>query len=407
MAYKKNFKKETNSEEVKQDKALDILISGVESVMKNYTQFLKLKAQLKNHSWGNTILEFIQAMMREDKGKDFKFTFKGKDQWAKLGRTVKEGELDKAIQIYAPKMFKASRKPKFDLTNLNAGEQLFIQGHVSKKMYENKDYGIYAVTLEKVNGEDFSGYLNIAGNIAKDITLYRGYSIRGEVGLYKGLKQLKAEDNGVKEIELTNSYNKSILTGFTFVDVYDYSQCEGEEIPNLSICNPIKAENEISNDIVTALHELIDIPVSYEDTGKSNGYFVPVVGSERIAIKNTLGTNHKAKTFIHESMHYRLHQDKLAKKLDLSKLTNTVVDEYAVEEIIVESVAFIVCNYFGIDVEDYSFEYVLSWSSGDVEQIKKVGNLIQKYQTEMIDKLSEQIGLNVEASEEELEIAVA
>ena len=34
------------------------------------------------------------------------------------------------------------------------------------------------------------------------------------------------------------------------------------------------------------------------------------------------------------------------------------------KEVEAESVAYVVCNHFGLDTSDYSFSYIASWSSG-------------------------------------------
>jgi hypothetical protein len=358
MAYKKNYKKK-NSKEVKNDEGLNILMGGLENAIGHFMEVMKVQALFPNHSLNNTLLEWIQAQTRVDKGANFRWMFKGKESWAKLGRTLIEGEDVNEIKIYSPKLVNVSSKQKLDLDTLKEKDEVYIKGHVSRKIFAKGDYGIYTLRIESVNGDAMSGYLSIAGNIAKSITVTKSFSVSGIVTKYKGFKQLAvASSDDVDEITLVDSYTKKVLTGFNLVSVFDYSQTEGDEIPNLSICNAITAEDDMSKEVIAALDSMVDIPVNKEATDcKGNGYFVITEGEERIAIKQGLGINHQCKTYTHEYMHYTLHKEKLAKKLDLAKFTSAKVDKRAIEEIIVESVAFIVLNHFGIDCEDYSFEY--------------------------------------------------
>lgn len=47
-----------------------------------------------------------------------------------------------------------------------------------------------------------------------------------------------------------------------------------------------------------------------------------------------------------------------------------------IEEVEVESVAYIVFDAFGLDTGDYSFSYVARWSLGDMEKIKETGERV-------------------------------
>ena len=44
-----------------------------------------------------------------------------------------------------------------------------------------------------------------------------------------------------------------------------------------------------------------------------------------------------------------------------------------------ESVAFVVCEYLGLDTSDYSFGYIAGWSSGkELDELKQKMELIRK-----------------------------
>ena len=56
-------------------------------------------------------------------------------------------------------------------------------------------------------------------------------------------------------------------------------------------------------------------------------------------------------------------------------------------EIEAESLAFVICDYFGIDTSDYSFGYIASYANGDIEEMKNILNEIQSNAHEIIERL--------------------
>lgn len=82
--------------------------------------------------------------------------------------------------------------------------------------------------------------------------------------------------------------------------------------------------------------------------GSKKGYYNFV--EQRIGIKEGMSELQTVKTAIHELTHSVLHTDK-------DKLKDA-----ATMEVEAESVAFVVCNHFGLDTSDYSFGYLAGWS---------------------------------------------
>ena len=55
-----------------------------------------------------------------------------------------------------------------------------------------------------------------------------------------------------------------------------------------------------------------------------------------------------------------------------------------------ESIAYIVCNHFGLDTSDYSFPYIAGWSSGrDMKELKASLDIIRVTSGQIIDDLQE------------------
>ena len=66
------------------------------------------------------------------------------------------------------------------------------------------------------------------------------------------------------------------------------------------------------------------------------------------------------------------------------ELTHALYDDFNykedrnLSETFVESVAFIVADYFGLDTSRCSFNYITSWADGDIKVILELGDKIQK-----------------------------
>ena len=60
-----------------------------------------------------------------------------------------------------------------------------------------------------------------------------------------------------------------------------------------------------------------------------------------------------------------------------------------VKEIIAESIAYVVCQHFGIDTADYSFGYLAAWSSSaDLKELQHSLATIQHESNKIIEELS-------------------
>lgn len=179
-----------------------------------------------------------------------------------------------------------------------------------------------------------------------------------------------------------------VLTGkyFPIVTVFDVAQTSGEELP--SICKEIKGDSEEAEGIISAITDICDIPI-IEEKMTTLGYFKPSMTKPYISLKEGTGSMVKASTLIHEYSHYYVFKKK-KEGLDLNVYLHDkdkYKGLYAVEEIIVESVAYIIGQFYGLDSSEYSFEYISSWSRGNVEKVKEVGKLIQEISQDIIDKM--------------------
>ncbi len=131
-----------------------------------------------------------------------------------------------------------------------------------------------------------------------------------------------------------------------------------------------------------ALKQSCPVPIEFEQIeGGAKGYFHTV--ENRIAIQEGMSQVQIIKTAIHEMTHQKLHSiDPNAKVDPLPKLTRNH------KEVEAESVAFTVCQHYGIDTGDYSFAYVAGWSHGkETPELKVSLDKIRRTASEMITEI--------------------
>lgn len=64
-------------------------------------------------------------------------------------------------------------------------------------------------------------------------------------------------------------------------------------------------------------------------------------------------------------------------------------DPYALEELVAESVAYMICSVHEIDTSSYSFEYLASWSCTNVKLLKSMFEIIQRIYSKTIKEIIE------------------
>ena len=103
---------------------------------------------------------------------------------------------------------------------------------------------------------------------------------------------------------------------------------------------------------------------------------------QRILVQPDMSQVQTIKTMIHEVSHAKLH----APIEDGDGETPPQRKRRFVREMEAESVAYVVCQHFGIDTADYSFGYVAGWSHGkNLSQLKASLELIRNTAAELID----------------------
>jgi hypothetical protein len=189
------------------------------------------------------------------------------------------------------------------------------------------------------------------------------------------------------------------IRGFKLVPVFDISQTEGPDLPDIVS----KLEGLAPEGVFATLTEFaqgigfrVERPQSLDsgangDTSHSEG---------RIRVVSSNSEAQQTKTLAHEIGHALLHDPGVEATKDL---------ERGLKELEAESTAYVICTALGMDTSDYSFGYVAGWAGGApeaVQGIKASTGRIQKAATAVL-KIFEVEEPAVEATNDvSIEVAV-
>ena len=135
---------------------------------------------------------------------------------------------------------------------------------------------------------------------------------------------------------------------------FDVSQTEGEPIPQLGVDELVGSVDGYAT-LMEAIKQASPVPITFEQIESgAKGYFH--VEENRIAIQEGMSEAQTVKTALHEASHATLHS-KEAMSADSDKKSRSQ------KECEAESVAYVVCQHYGVDTAEYSFPYVAGWSS--------------------------------------------
>ena len=270
-----------------------------------------------------------------------------------------------------------------------------------KELFESEKYKSYLSTMSKFHNYSFNNTLLIAMQ-KPEATLVAGYQAwqkNFERHVNKGEKAIRIlapapykikeerdkldpvtgemmfDENGMpqkEKVEVT-------IPAFRAVSVFDVSQTDGKPIQELEAQEPLSAVDGYE-DFVQALINVTPVPIGFEDIpGDSKGYFH--TEEKRIAVQENMSESQTLKTMVHEVAHSLLHN----KEINRNDLMEKPVKYRNTKEVEAESVAYTVCQHFGIDTSDYSFGYIAGWSSGkDMKELKSSRNIIRKTASELI-----------------------
>ena len=186
------------------------------------------------------------------------------------------------------------------------------------------------------------------------------------------------------------------IPAYKVVSVFDVSQTEGRELPDIAV-NELTGDVERYRDFFAALEKTSPVPIGFEQIpGSSHGYYH--LEDKRIAIDEGMSEIQTLKTAIHEIAHAKLHD------IDLNAPENEQQPhiDRRTREVEAESVAYTVCQHYGLDTSDYSFGYVAGWSSGrELSELKSSLETIRSAAAEIINSIDETLAELSKAQDKE------
>lgn len=170
------------------------------------------------------------------------------------------------------------------------------------------------------------------------------------------------------------------ITRFKVATVFDVSQTEGKELPTLGVTR-LTGDVENFAAIYDKLVSLSPVPVEVDTCpGEANGYFSST--ENRIVLRPGMSQIQTVKTLVHEIAHAKLH--------DAKNIPSEERKQRREKEVEAESIAYVVCQHFGIDTSEYSFGYVAGWSRGkEMDELKSSLDLIHSTAGEIIAALED------------------
>lgn len=246
------------------------------------------------------------------------------------------------------------------------------------ELFDSERYKEYLQVMSKFHNYSFNNTLLIAMQ-KPDASLIAGFNawknnfgrnvMRGEKGIrilapspYKIRQEVEKKDPQTgktvigKDGKPVTETKEIQIPAYKVVAVFDVSQTEGRELPSIS-ANELTGDVEQYEDFFAALEKTSPVPMGFEKIeGTAHGYYH--LEEKRIAIDEGMSQLQNLKTAIHEIAHAKLHD------IDLNAPEQPDRPDRRTREVQAESIAYTVCQHYGLDTSDYSFGYVAGWSSG-------------------------------------------
>lgn len=293
-----------------------------------------------------------------------------------------------------------------------------------KEVFESEKYKEYLNTMSKFYNYSFNNTMLIAMQ-KPEATLVAGFNawkekfdrhvIKGEKGIriiapapIKRREEVEKidpvteepviDDNGKPVMEVIETTTRA----FKVIPVFDVSQTDGKPLPELTV-EELNGEVKDFDLFMEALTQVAPVPIVYEDIADgAKGYYH--LEDKRIAIQEGMSQIQTVKTAIHETAHAKLHG------IDLNHPENEIPQEQKkdrkTKEVEAESIAYTVCQHYGIDTSDYLFGYVAGWSSGkELDELRSSLETIRSTAATLIKEIDAKVA-ELELTQKELQTEV-
>ena len=286
------------------------------------------------------------------------------------------------------------------------------------ELFDSERYREYLKVMSKFHNYSFRNTVLIAMQ-KPDASLVAGFSAwknnfgRNVMKGQKGIKIIAPSPFKIRqEVEKIDPHTQKPIIGkdgkpvteekeikipaYKVVSVFDVSQTEGKELPDIAV-DELTGDVDRYKDFFAALEKTSPVPIAFENIeGGSHGYYH--LEDKRIAINEGMSELQTLKTTIHEIAHAKLHDIDLNAPKDEQQPR---VDRRT-REVEAESVAYTVCQHYGLDTSDYSFGYVAGWSSGrELSELKSSLETIRSAAAEIINSIDENLAELQKAQDKE------
>jgi antirestriction protein ArdC len=267
-----------------------------------------------------------------------------------------------------------------------------------KGIFESEQYKTYLKTLSKFHNYSANNCLLIAMQCpnASYVAGFNDWRDKFKRPVKKGEKGMKifapAPFKTKKEVDRLDASGKPVIgkdgkrvkdekeitvPAFKIATVFDASQTDGEPLPQIGV-SELAGSVDRYKEMFAALEKTSPVPAAFEKiTSGAKGYYHQT--EKRIAVNEGMSELQNLKTLIHEIAHARLHA------IDANiPIKDQNLPDRRTREVEAESIAYTVCDHYGLDTSDYSFGYVATWSGekqldalkASLDTIRKEANAI-------------------------------
>lgn len=231
---------------------------------------------------------------------------------------------------------------------------------LTDEVRKSEEFQKYLDTMAKFWEYSYHNQLliHVALPEAKRVAGFRAWQVLGRY-VKKGSKAIKILAPFFSKEDDTE------IAGFFPVSIFDISQTEGQELPNIDVA----IEGDSQKKLLEALAEFCqakNIKLDFENLGVNGLYGYSQGG--RVVVSSKDSVNMQVNTLVHEIAHELLHRNS-----PLSKQQ---------KEIQAEGTAYVVCKHFGLETKSFTY---LAIHEADSKQIMENLEAIAKGSKEVIE----------------------
>lgn len=287
--------------------------------------------------------------------------------------------MNQAIQNY-----KIDPKQEIELLRyLNQFRKYSVRNTTLIQSQYSGAYGVASFKQHKENGY----------HVNKGEKALRIFAPKMETAIYdnnnKFVALLKQATDEQKAKLASNEYHKEQkIKGYLAVPVFDITQtdCPPEDYPKLYPNRPENFEYNGTEEQLEHFYKAIEayasdkqgVPILKDKTGSAaKGYYVPE--KHVIVLRDDLTKTEEIRVLLHELAHSEMHRYK-----EVHSIKDTRIMEYQAE-----MTAFVVSSAFELDTEDYSKNYLASWTKREVDDKEYMQSVeeVKKVSNKLIDKI--------------------